>query len=154
LTGIERIDGTERGDTFKGNAAANYFSGGFGADTLDGRDGNDVLQGDQGADILTGGAGFDEFHYEGPDPWGDTITDFVSGIDHFAFRVSNFAGMDGTVRFVNGAAALGAGSWFYFNAANHTLFWDFNGTGAGGAVAVATLTGVNVMAAGDIQLIV
>ncbi len=101
--------------------------------------------------------GRDEFQYNrraGQDPWGDTITDFKSGTDRITFEVGDFAGMDGTLRFVNGSAAGGTGSWFFFNSANKGLFWDADGTGAGEAVLVATLNGVNALATSDIELFV
>lgn len=156
LVAIENLDGNDANDRLLGNAAANRLAGDVGDDTLSGRGGNDVLQGDEGQDTLTGGAGADEFYFdkrEGHDPWGDQITDFVSGVDHFAIRFGDFAGMDGTVRFQNGTGAGGAGSWFYFNPATHALYWDADGTGGGAAIKVATLTGVNSLTAADILLV-
>ena len=157
LVNIQRIDGNELNDNFQGNGLANELIGDLGNDTLNGKGGNDFLQGDAGQDILTGGGGADEFHYEkreGHDPWGDTITDFTSGSDHISFYVPDFAGqgMDATLRFANATHAAGPGSSFYFNSANHGLFWDADGTGAGAAVLVATLNNVNALQASDFEL--
>ncbi len=155
LVSIERLDGNELGDNFLGNNAANGMGGDEGDDVMSARGGNDRLQGDAGADTLTGGTGADEFHYsrrEGNDPWGDTITDFVSLTDFLSFETGDFAGMDTVVRFRNGSSAGGTGSWFFFQNATDGLFWDADGTGTGAAVRVATLTGLTTISASDIDL--
>ena len=72
--------------------------------------------------------------------------------DRITFDVSGFVGMDSTLQLLNGTAPRGTASWFCFNTANSKLFWDADGTGAGNAVLVATLTGVSVLQAGDIEL--
>lgn len=158
LVSIERIDGNELGDNFQGNAAANDLVGDRGNDVLNGKGGNDFLQGDQGADTLTGGLGADEFYFEkreGYNPWGDRITDFLSGTDLISIRFGDFAagGMDGTLRFQNGTAAGGTGSWFYFNTIDKGLYWDGDGTGLGAAVRVATLVGVASLTSSDLALV-
>ncbi len=159
LVSIERIDGNELADNFLGNSLSNDLIGDRGNDILNGKGGDDFIQGDAGQDVLTGGVGNDTFHYdrrEGNDPWGDSITDFVSRSDKITIYTPDFAakGMDATLRFVNGTGAGGTGSWFYFDAASKGLFWDADGSGAGTAVLVATLNGVNALVASDIDLIV
>ncbi len=157
VVSIERIDGSDWDDMIFGSNSFNVLHGDGGNDTINGRGGNDQIAGNAGGDNLTGGLGRDEFQYNrraGQDPWGDTITDFKSGTDRITFEVGDFAGMDGTLRFVNGSAAGGTGSWFFFNSANKGLFWDADGTGAGEAVLVATLNGVNALATSDIELFV
>lgn len=52
-------DGSETGDIYLGDAAANTFNAGAGNDTLDGAAGNDELMGGRGNDIIDGGAGND-----------------------------------------------------------------------------------------------
>jgi serralysin len=156
LSNIESLDGTDLDDRFTGNAGINTLKGYSGDDVLAGAGGRDFLQGDAGADTLTGGAGTDEFLYSrraGLDPWGDTITDFVSSSDYFLFIVADFVGMDTIVRFRNGPTAGGTGSWFYFKDVNDGLYWDADGTGTGAAVLVATLTGVSRINAHDIHLL-
>ena len=61
--------------------------------------------------------------------------------------------MTDVLQFRNGTSAGGAGSWFFFNAANDGLFWDADVTGSGAAVRVATMTGVNSLIAADIDLL-
>ena len=123
------------------------LSGGGGADRLIGGGGNDRLTGGAGADTFIFDRGDDS------DPWGDTITDFRSGVDKLAFETVDFAGMDGVTRLVLGT---GPGSvtqsCFYFDAGTKRLWWDVDGNGAAAAVMVATLTGVNTLVEADIQL--
>jgi Ca2+-binding RTX toxin-like protein len=59
LDGIENLYGTDQGDTFLGDDAANELDGGFGDDTIDGRGGGDDLVGSTGDDALDGGADTD-----------------------------------------------------------------------------------------------
>ncbi len=156
LSGIEELWGTYRADNFTGNAANNSFYGDQGNDTISGGGGNDTINGGAGRDRLTGGAGADVFvfdSWDGSNPFGDTITDFVSGTDRLNFVTSDFDGMDGVLRFRNGTSAGGSGSWFYFDTLTDRLFWDRDGTGGAAALLVATLTGVNTLAAADFQLI-
>ena len=155
VVSIERIDGSDWDDSILGSNDFNVLHGDGGNDTINGRGGSDEIAGNAGQDILTGGSGGDEFRYNrraGQDPWGDTITDFKSGSDKIDISSGDFAGMDGILRFVNGNSAGGTGSWFFFNAANDGLFWDADGTAAGAAILVATLTGVNALQASDIVL--
>ena len=51
-TGVDRIDGTENGDTMTGDSFANELRGGDGADTLTGGNGPDALLGEGGGDTL------------------------------------------------------------------------------------------------------
>ncbi|MBD1204408.1 MAG: hypothetical protein H9533_09750 [Rhodobacteraceae bacterium] len=156
LVSIEDLYGTFRADSLTGSRGANWIGGDDGNDTLNGGAGNDTLAGGGGSDRLIGGAGRDVFVFEdngsGP-PFGDMITDFVSGTDRLAFEVADFAGMDATLRFQNGTSAGGGGeSWFYFNTSTRQLFWDADGTGGAEAIRVATLNGVNALTAADFDL--
>ncbi|OCQ95613.1 hypothetical protein BCD67_10340 [Oscillatoriales cyanobacterium USR001] len=53
----------------------------------------DILIGGGGADFLTGGSGADIFSYKAPIDGGDTITDFVVGVDKFEFVAATFGNM-------------------------------------------------------------
>lgn len=156
ITGIEELWGTYRGDSLTGNDADNSFYGDAGNDSIAGGGGNDTLNGATGQDRLTGGTGADVFvfdSWDGSNPFGDTITDFVSGTDRLAFVTADFDGMDAEVRFRIGTSAGGSGeSWFYFNNATDRLFWDADGNGGNAAILVATLTGVNALTAADFDL--
>lgn len=56
---IENLEGTDYGDSLRGNAVANQIVGGGGGDALHGRGGDDVILGGDGADFLWGNAGAD-----------------------------------------------------------------------------------------------
>lgn len=59
LASIEAVDGSQFGDTLRGNGSANTLRGYGGADRLEGRGGNDILDGGIGNDVIVGGAGRD-----------------------------------------------------------------------------------------------
>lgn len=59
IAGIEAVQGSEHGDTLRGNAAANRLFGGRGGDTISGGGGDDYVDGDNGDDTLRGGTGTD-----------------------------------------------------------------------------------------------
>src|SRR5690606_2405040 len=63
IEGIERIAGTQDGDTIRGWIAAEYLDGQEGDDTLNGRGGEDTLIGGAGDDMLDGGSGIDTADY-------------------------------------------------------------------------------------------
>ena len=141
MVGIEAIDSGPGNDTLIGNASANE------------------LRGDLGTDLMTGGGGNDTFEFlEGSGlGQGDRITDFLASgvaanIDVLAFRVSEYTGLTGTLRLVNGTAATQAGGTFVYNAANDTLFWDQDGTGAAAMVAVVILSNVAALSAANFEL--
>ena len=52
IVGVENVEGSEFGDTLRGNAAVNELQGFGGNDTIEGRGGNDVLEGSTGTDTL------------------------------------------------------------------------------------------------------
>lgn len=156
LVSIENLYGTFRNDSLTGNSGANWLEGDDGADTLSGGGGADVLVGGGGSDRLTGGGGADWFRFntwDGNAFGADRVTDFATGVDRLVFDTEDFAGMDTTLRFVNGSQAGGSGaSWFYFDTATDRLFWDRDGIGGAAAVLIATLTGVNSLQAADFDL--
>ncbi|KAE9534663.1 hypothetical protein A1D25_00265 [Ursidibacter arcticus] len=60
-TQIEKLIGSDYGDTLTGNKADNVIWGGKGNDTINGGEGNDYLDGGLGEDKLSGGLGNDIF---------------------------------------------------------------------------------------------
>lgn len=127
-------------------------------DTLTGGRGSNVLTGGLGVDTLTGGAGADQFRYEAANEGGDRIADFVSGQDKLVFVGSEFgdlaAGTLAAEAFVSGAGAVAgtAGQLFLFDTVTGRLFFDADGSGAGEAVLIATLTGVASLNAQDVLI--
>lgn len=153
LLGIEDLYGTFLADSLTGSKGANWINGDDGADTLSGGGGNDTLVGGGGVDRLKGGAGADVFVFDRSGdhlPWGDRITDFVSGTDRLGFDLGDFPEMDVDFRFQNGRSAGSAGeAWFYFDGTTNRLFWDADGIGGAAAIHVATLNGVTRLAITD-----
>lgn len=159
-------DGDALGDTYvsienlRGSQAGDLLVGDLLSNKIEGLDGNDNIAGAAGADILTGGAGSDSFIYAFDTEGGDTIVDFVSGVDTISIFATNFAGglvagtplVDGTNFFVDGAASVGTGAFLYTSATG-VLQWDVDGPGVTAAVNIATLTGAPVLAATDFVII-
>jgi Ca2+-binding RTX toxin-like protein len=143
MSSIEGVVGTMFGDKITGNG------------------GNQLIVGAGGKDTMTGGDGNDRFLYGFPDhfkpEWGDSIKDFTSGEDKLVFNRANIANLDSTLRFHQGDGATSTQasgkSEFYFDTASHKFYFDEDGVGGSNAVLVATLSGVNSLANGDISII-
>jgi Ca2+-binding RTX toxin-like protein len=137
-----------------GNAGGNVITGGIGNDTLNGAggndtllggDGNDTLLGGPGNDTLTGGAGNDFFVLNtAPGATNvDTITDFTSGQDHLKLAIASFPGLGALGTLAPGKLALGdvaaeADDRLVYTSTGD-LFYDANGSAAGGSVLIAHL---------------
>ncbi|GJD99171.1 calcium-binding protein [Methylobacterium isbiliense] len=149
LISIEDVSGGDYGDTIRGDDNGNGLSGGYGNDLLDGRGGNDVLAGGAGDDTLTGGSGVDTFLFDSSLAHAgiDRITDFNAAEDRFRLDRSIFTSLDLGVldasqfKIVDTAAPTGldvddriiVSSW------NGYVYYDADGSGSGGAVAIADL---------------
>ena len=125
-----------------GNALGNTITGNGAANIIDGGDGNDILRGLGGNDTLTGGAGADSFVFQAPGGNNglDHITDFVTGTDKLIFHASDFgftAGHHLTADEFHVGARVGTNGQFIYNTANHTLYWDPDGTGSAAAASIA-----------------
>jgi Ca2+-binding RTX toxin-like protein len=140
-----------------GNALDNEITGNAGHNRLSGQDGADTLAGGGGADTLAGGTGADVFRYGAAAEGADVITDFVAGQDAIWLSAAGFGGglvAGGAVPITFGAAAVGAGvPQFLYDAAVGLLAWDADGAGGAAAQALATLTNLPALAAGDIVLV-
>lgn len=175
--GLDVIKTGDGEDTIDGGSGDDVLNGGNGRDTLLGSGGNDILNGDagadrliggNGADILNGGAGRDTlsggfnadiFLYNAATEGRDRITDFVIGADQLAFSASGFGGgLVASTPLTAGQLVVKAGSTatsaagdgqFIFNTTNSTLFWDVDGTGGVGSVAIAQLNGVLLLQTSD-----
>ncbi|WPB86022.1 hypothetical protein [Sediminicoccus rosea] len=161
LNGSAALDGTgnELANLLTGNGGANRLAGLDGKDTINAGSGDDVLLGGMGADLLAGGLGADAFHFGSALEGGDRITDFVSGTDVLAFSATGFGGglldgMDAAAAglLVLGAAATEAHGQFLYATASGALSWDADGTGAGAAQLVATLTNHALLTAADLHI--
>ena len=137
LTSMTLI-GNDLAQTIQGNAAINV---------LRGFAGDDYLQGMGGNDTLTGHAGDDKFLFNtvlNAATNVDTITDMTAGADLIRLDDAFFAGI-GAVGVLNadafhiGAAAADAQDRIVYNSVTGQLFFDSNGTGAGGSTLFANL---------------
>jgi len=151
-TGSDTIQGGNGSDTLDGGVANDFLNGGSGADTLYGSVGADTLEGGAGADILTCGIPTeliaDVVRYASPTDGGDQITDFSPGIDRIECVGATFAGMtlgplvDGLNYFVevSGPPSLPDEPVFLYDSGSGVLSFDADGSGAGSAVILATLS--------------
>jgi Ca2+-binding RTX toxin-like protein len=159
LTGTTAINGTGNalGNTFSGNPGSNVLDGRGGADRLAGKGGNDTLVGGTGTDTLSGGDDADRFKFVTRGEGADSITDFASGTDKIQVVSANFGGVPvGTLLAGNFRLAgntLPVAPVFVYDGAAGTLSFDADGSGAGAAVLLATLTGPKTLVRADIQVV-
>lgn len=159
---VERIQVNDPAGTFARNLTGNEFKqalvGGAGADRLSGMGGDDVLSGGAGMDVLTGGSGKDTFLFN--TALGatnvDTIVDFNAAADTIRLENSVMAALGatgalGAARFAANAAgqATAASHRIVYDTDSGNLFYDANGSAAGGSVLFATLTGHPTISAAD-----
>ncbi|HYD70215.1 calcium-binding protein, partial [Azospirillum sp.] len=148
---LDTLFGGQDGDVLYGNRAADVLYGNLGSDTLFGGQDNDVLFGGQGDDLLagnlgsdtlTGGLGADVFVLASPSGGADAIADFTAGSDRIAVSGPNFGslpvgGLASTHFALDNPAT--ADTRFVFDTRSGVLSFDADGSGAGAALAIATL---------------
>jgi Ca2+-binding RTX toxin-like protein len=152
--GNDALFGDNGNDQLSGGGDNDSLEGGAGDDTLDGGGGDDFLSGGPGADVLTGGDGADAFFFQLASDGPDEITDFAGGIDKILVRADGFGGgltAGGPVSLVSGAtpSASDDSGQFLYDTDDGRLYWDADGTGAGAAVLVATLSSTPTLTASD-----
>lgn len=167
-TGVTVGIGNDLDNLIVGNGQNNTLGGGGGKDELFGRNGNDFLNGDSGADSLYGengsdslfgGTGADKFIFNsvanGTDI--DTILDFEVGVDKIHLSSSTFASLSAGAlagsAFQIGSAATTASHRIIYNSTNGRLFYDADGSGGGGTVQFATLSGNPGLSASDFLIV-
>jgi Ca2+-binding RTX toxin-like protein len=167
LAGTAAINGAGNSlaNSIVGNAAANILSGGRGNDLLNGAAGNDILIGGAGNDRLIGGAGNDVFVFADPLRTAnrDVVSDFHNrSHDNDTFYLDNTvftklgAGHAHALNpafFHAGHAAADANDFVVYDKATGALFYDVNGSAAGGAVQIAMLTDRPVLTARDFVVV-
>lgn len=120
---------------------------------ITGNDQANRIGGGAGADHLAGGAGADVFVYLAPAHGGDTIVDFGAG-DSFLFYGKGFANLPSGVLadqyFAADGVAHDADDRVLFDPASSSLWFDADGNGAGAAILIAVLPGVDALTAGTI----
>lgn len=172
LTGTASIGGAGNAlaNSLIGNAGANrllgaggndILKGGGGNDTLLGDTGNDSLYGGTGNDVLTGGSGQDRFVFDtalNGSSNVDSITDFVAADDTIVLENAVFTRLatTGTLQAGNfriGSAAADADDYLIYNSQTGELFYDADGSGAGGAVKIAVLVGAPALSYADFAVV-
>jgi Ca2+-binding RTX toxin-like protein len=157
-TGALDLTGNQFAQSIYGNEGANVLRGLDGNDQLVGLGGDDVLAGGKGKDVLRGGAGQDEFRFDTA-PAGDVdrIMDFSVADDTISLDDAIFGGIaPGAVSanaFHIGAGAHDADDRIIYNNLNGVLYYDSNGSAAGGAVHFATLEAGLALTASDFTVI-
>ena len=164
----------------EGNNASNavpIILGTTGADTLNGTsandimfgfDGGDTLYGAGGSDTMIGGIGADHFLYKARtdgSSGGDRIVDFLSGSDvldfsrgafgnHLAMSGGNTGTLAATHFEVNTTGtATKTSAEFIYDSAHNTLYYDSNGSGAGGHYLIAHFDGTVTLSNSDIHIV-
>jgi Ca2+-binding RTX toxin-like protein len=150
LSGVANTSGFGNGlaNRLTGNNGNNSLSGGAANDTLIGGLGNDFLNGGVGKDVLTGGGGTDSFVFNTALSATniDRITDFARGSDKILLDNAIFSAIAGVSLTAAGFAANAAGAAttaahrIIYETDTGKLFYDSNGSAAGGNVQFATLT--------------
>jgi Ca2+-binding RTX toxin-like protein len=148
FSGFEHYVGSAHNDTFDGASAADHFVGDAGDDTFIGRG---------GADTLTGGADNDKFVFNTVTEGGDTITDFVSGVDVLEFHSSGFTGtFADPPDLASGStpAPSNGNAWFLYDTDDGKLYFDADGNGgANTPQLIVTLDGAPSLAASDLHVV-
>lgn len=158
--GADNFLGFTGRDSVFGMAGRDRLEGEQGADRLDGGRGRDILHGGSGVDRLIGGGNADSFVFRLVSDMGDIIVDFTSGVDVIRIESGLFAGLSQGAP-AEGQFALdqaqGTQGQFVFHmageAAHRDLYWDANGTDAGGEVLIARLDPGAVLVATDLLLV-
>ncbi len=135
--GDDVITGSLAPITIHGWTGNDTIFGGGGNDKVYGDDGNDILIGGEGIDTLTGGKGSDHYQYLAANEGKDRITSFTSA-DIFEFKKAAFANLAlGTLKeaqFHSNSTGIAHDTTdrFIFNTVNDKLYYDSNGSAAGG----------------------
>lgn len=155
LYDIENIIAGDCDDVLIGSSRANYIYGELGDDNIDastgndfvyGGDGDDNLNGGLGIDSLTGGDGADNFIFNtrlGTSNT-DNIMDFMDGIDHIFLDDSIFKKLKNDTNLSDniavGSRAIDNNDYLIYNDTTGILYYDADGNGRGGQIAIAALT--------------
>ena len=159
--GQDIFSGRGGNDACFGKGGQDRLAGDAGQDVLSGGKGADVLAGGAGIDLLKGGSGADQFYFGDLGRAGDWVLDFTPGSDLIVIRsrALGHALQGGAVdeaRFHLETAIGTEGQFIYrANVAQFAgdLYWDANGSGAGGEVLVARLSGIPDLAGSDILIL-
>lgn len=149
---IENAIGGSGSDVLIGNAIANRLTGNSGNDTLAGGAGNDVLSGGAGADKFVFNTALSKSRNV------DKITDYSVAndtiyLDNAIFRKLTKAGTLSKSYFTIGARAQDSKDFIGYNNKTGDLWYDPNGSGAGGQTVFAKLKAGLAMGAAEFKVI-
>jgi Ca2+-binding RTX toxin-like protein len=155
---VERVRGSQLGDTIKGDNQSNFFLGMDGDDIMLGRAGNDRLTGGNGKDTLVGGTGTDIFDFDAVAEMSasaataDVISDFTAGDKIDLSTIDANGAIAGDPFFVFKTTALtGAGQVNFIQSGGNTLIQGSTDADAA-AEFIIVLTGLKTLAATDFIL--
>lgn len=159
-SGHDRISGSDGNDLIQGGTGNDRGFGGAGNDTLEGGSGADTLAGGLGRDILSGGSGADDFLFaeRALAANTDTITAF-SSIDRIVLENAVFVGLaEGALagsafKALRPGAVVDSNDRLIYEQSSGRLFYDPDGSGAGGRGVVAVLLNKPVLTAGDFWVV-
>ena len=145
--GHDKLYGGVGNDVLSGGNHNDWLYGGAGNDRLVGGAGNDVLYGGAGNDLLSGGAGRDVFVFNtalNARTNKDRITDWDYRLDtirleNAVFKALKKTGVLSSKHFKLGAAAGDADDFIGYNSQTGDLWYDPNGSKAGGQVVFANI---------------
>ena len=163
---ITTAGGNDHITTTSAIGSTNIITANGGNDTIVAGDGNDTIYGGAGADTLTGNDGADTFVVTGVTlgtNGTDTIADFTPVDDTIQFSLAavNAATAGGLVAgavaadnivIAAGAVAADANDYFLYDTTNGFLSFDADGSGAGAAVHLLTLTNLPLITAANVIL--
>jgi serralysin len=146
----EKIIGTSRNDDVIGYGGADRIYGGGGVDILNGEQGNDVLYGGVGGDVITTGSGQDIIVFDSTPNSAtnvDLMYDFVVADDTIWMKKAIFTGLGalGTLtadQFKTigiAGASVDATDRVIYDRSTGFLYYDVNGSAAGGAAKIAAM---------------
>ncbi|NBU42441.1 MAG: hypothetical protein EBS51_16905 [Planctomycetia bacterium] len=150
-TNVIRVPGSAtQGSSITGSAGVDQITGGAG---------NDVITGGAGADVITLGTGLDTLVFNSL-TGSDTVADYSVADDSITLSKAVFTGLGAlgalsAAEFESGAgltAAATAAGRIVYDTTTGALYYDADGSAAGGAVQIATLTGVPALAATEFTI--
>jgi Ca2+-binding RTX toxin-like protein len=144
-----------------GNALSNRIKGNAAGNKIDGGNGDDMLAGGAGNDRLTGGKGKDVFVFDtAPAKSGnkDKIIDWSAKHDTIQLENAIFKSLKKTgglskSHFVKAAKALDGNDYVGYDARTGNLWYDHNGSKAGGQLVFAHIGKHKIIAANDFLVI-
>jgi serralysin len=172
LATVDRFSGSSSADTLNGGGGDDWLKGGDGSDAINGGDGGDRLQGDAGDDTLDGGTGADTYEggsgadrfvirniAQGAYGGVDSILDFSAAQgDKIVFAAADFgpaaAGAFPADRFFTlGQTITTTEEVLVYDTSNGYLYYDANGSGAGGLTLAAIIKDAPALTAANFELV-